>query len=89
MNQLVSLDELPSNKNLKKGDLFVLFGELFGRGYANGLVQNAKKNGLEIVSFTMGRREKGVLRPLTDQEKQEAEKLLGGEVINIPARGRL
>ena len=41
----------------KKGDLLVLFGELFNRGYANGLVEEAEKNGLTVVRATVGRRD--------------------------------
>jgi len=30
----------------------VLFGELFGRGYANGLINEARKAGMTIVGIT-------------------------------------
>jgi hypothetical protein len=65
--------------------VFVLFGELFGRGYANGLVNEARKAGMEIVGITVGRRDaNNALRPLNDEELAAAEQGLGGKIINIP-----
>ncbi|MCO6185700.1 hypothetical protein [Rhizobium sp. L1K21] len=85
MNLRTSLRELPENKLFQKGDVFVLFGELFDRGYANGLVEQARAAGLEIIGFTVGRRtESGELRPLTDEELATAEARLGGRIINVP-----
>lgn len=52
-----------------KGDVLVLFGELFSRGYANGLVEEAQRRGMTIISTTVGRREKdGSLRALSAAE---------------------
>lgn len=65
--------------------MFVLFGELFGRGYANGLVNEARKAGMQIVGITVGRRdENNKLRPLNDEELALAEAGLGGKIINVP-----
>ena len=65
----VSLTEIPQNNLYKKGDVFVLFGELFGRGYVTGLLDQAKKAGMEIIGITVGRRdENNRLRPLTEEE---------------------
>lgn len=76
-----SLREVPNAQSFKKGDYLVLFGELFQRGYANGLVEEAEKNGLRIIYSTVGRREKsGELRALTQSEISESHKLF----INIP-----
>jgi len=76
---------LPGPAGYGKSDVFVLFGELFGRGYANGLVDEARKAGMTIVGITVGRRDTdGSLRPLTDEELVESEKTLGGKIINIP-----
>ncbi len=48
----------------------VLFGELFSRGYANGLVDEAHQHGYKIIKSTVGRREADQsLRPLLDSEK--------------------
>lgn len=82
----VSLTEIPQNNLYRKGDVFVLFGELFGRGYVTGLLDQAKKAGMEIIGITVGRRdEHNKLRPLTDEELAQAEANLGGRIINIPA----
>ncbi len=65
--------------------MFVLFGELFGRGYANGLVNEARRAGMQIVGITVGRRDaNNALRPLNDDELAAAELGLGGKIINIP-----
>lgn len=81
----VSLRDVPQNNIFRKGDVFVLFGELFGRGYANGLVNEARKAGMTIVGVTVGRRdENNALRALTDEELAAAEANLGGRIINVP-----
>ncbi|MBI3678106.1 MAG: hypothetical protein HY243_15970 [Proteobacteria bacterium] len=80
-----SLHQLPKKNIFRKGDVFVLFGELFGRGYANGLVREARKAGMQIIGITVGRRdETNKLRPLTDDELASAESGLGGKIINVP-----
>ncbi|WP_025659650.1 hypothetical protein [Rhizobium sp. IBUN] len=85
MNNPISLETISENTVFRNGDIFVLFGELFGRGYATGLVDQARQAGMRIVGITVGRRdENNGLRPLTDQELSEAEARLGGEIINIP-----
>jgi len=81
----VSLREIPQHNIFRKGDTFVLFGELFGRGYANGLVNEARKAGMTIIGITVGRRdENNALRALTDEELSTAEANLGGHIINVP-----
>lgn len=82
----VSLTQIPQNNLYRKGDVFVLFGELFGRGYVTGLLDQAKKAGMEIIGITVGRRdENNRLRPLNAEELAQAEANLGGRIINIPA----
>lgn len=82
----VSLTQIPENTLYRKGDVFVLFGELFGRGYVTGLLDQAKKAGMEIIGITVGRRdENNKLRPLTAEELAQAEANLGGRIINVPA----
>jgi hypothetical protein len=77
--------ELPATAGYKKGDVLVLCGELFGRGYANGIVDEAKRRGMTIIGTTMGRRASdGKLRPLNGEERAEAEAILGGTIVNIP-----
>ncbi len=71
----------PPRQTFKKGDVLVLFGELFNRGYANGLVEEAEKCGMTIIRATVGRRdENGKLRPLTPSESENIPK----PFINVP-----
>lgn len=85
MTELTSLRHIPTANVFRKGDVFVLFGELFGRGYVNGLIDEARKTGMTIIGITVGRRdENGALRALTAEEHAEAEAKLGGRIINIP-----
>lgn len=80
-----ALRQLPAAAQYKKGDVLVLCGELFGRGYANGIVDEARKAGMTIIGTTVGRRDgDGTLRSLNTEELAEAEKNLGGMIINIP-----
>lgn len=85
MTELTSLRHIPTANVFRKGDVFVLFGELFGRGYVNGLIDEARKTGMTIIGITVGRRDdNGTLRALTAEEHAEAEAKLGGRIINIP-----
>ncbi len=85
MTEYTPMKNLPAAPGYKKGDLFVLFGELFGRGYANGIVDEARRAGMTVVGATVGRRDNGgELRPLTAEELAEAEANLGGKIINVP-----
>ncbi len=58
----------------KPQSTLVLFGEIFQRGYANGLVEHAQKQGLKIVYSTVGRRDKN----------QELHALVGEELATKP-----
>ncbi len=79
------LRELPAAAGYRPGDVLVLIGELFGRGYATGIVDEARRAGMTIIGTTVGRRDSdGTLRPLNDEELRSAEELLGGSIINIP-----
>lgn len=85
MAQTSALRQLPQSTLFRPGDVFVLFGELFGRGYANGLINEARKAGMDIIGMTVGRRdENNQLRPLNEEELAAAEANLGGRVINVP-----
>lgn len=80
-----SLTKIPDNTLFGEGDIFVLFGELFGRGYATGLVDAAKAAGMTILGVTVGRRDDdNRLRALTEEELSAAEANLGGRIINVP-----
>lgn len=81
MTQLTPLREIPAPAQFKKGDVMVVFGELFSRGYANGIVDQAEKAGMTIVRSTVGRRDTdGKLRALTDEELASWPK----PYINVP-----
>ena len=85
MTERTSLRHIPKSNLFKRGDVFVLFGELFGRGYANGLIDEARAAGMTIVGITVGRRDDtGALRALDAAELAEAEEKLGGRIINVP-----
>ena len=85
MKAPIPLREVPQSNIFRKGDVFVLFGELFGRCYANGLINEARKAGMTIVGITVGRRdENNALRALTAEELATAEESLGGRIINVP-----
>jgi hypothetical protein len=79
------LRDPPATAGYGKGDVLVLFGELFGRGYANGVVEQARRAGMTIVGATVGRRSAdGALRPLDAAELAQAEATLGGRIVNVP-----
>ncbi len=81
MKDFTPLRDKPQQHQFKKGDLLVLFGELFNRGYANGLVEEAERCGMTIVRATVGRRDENQnLRPLTAEESENIPK----PFINIP-----
>lgn len=81
MKNYYPLRQKPQSHQFQKGDVLVLFGELFNRGYANGLVEEAEKNGLTIIRATVGRRDsEGNLRPLTAEETENIPK----PFINVP-----
>ncbi|MDQ7988241.1 MAG: hypothetical protein REI09_01295 [Candidatus Dactylopiibacterium sp.] len=85
MSAPTALRTLSQQTLFRKGDVFVLFGELFGRGYANGLVNEARAAGMTLIGMTVGRRDAdGGLRPLNAEELAAAEANLGGRIINVP-----
>jgi len=76
-----ALRKVPPTAGYKAGDVLVLFGELFSKGYANGLVDEAEKLGMTIVRSTVGRRDRdGSLRPLNAEEIADIPQ----PFINIP-----
>jgi len=85
MTEYNAMQQLPQTAGYKTGDVLVLAGELFGRGYANGLIDEAKRIGMTVIGMTVGRRDTdGSLRPLTPEELSDAEANLGGKIINVP-----
>lgn len=81
MSSFIPLRSLPQNAGYKNGDVLVVFGELFARGYANGIVDEAERHGLKVIRTTVGRRDKDDhLRALTEDELAAQPK----PFINIP-----
>ncbi|MGD1956018.1 MAG: hypothetical protein ACFBZ9_12440 [Sphingomonadales bacterium] len=76
------LRSMPDLSGYKPGDILVIFGEVFGRGYANGLIDAAERQGMHVIYGTVGRRNAdGTPRPLTDDELVEKGH---GPIINTP-----
>jgi hypothetical protein len=85
MTPYCPMTTLPTAAAYTGGDVLVLIGELFGRGYANGLIEEASRLGMTVIGTTVGRRDSdNTLRPLTAEELSEAEQILGASIINIP-----
>jgi hypothetical protein len=81
MNHYHALRTLKQDHTFKKDDVLVLFGELFSKGYANGLVDEAQRRGMKVIYATVGRRDgHQILRALNSEELSAAPKPL----INIP-----
>lgn len=76
------LRTLPELAGYRAGDVLVVFGEVFGRGYVNGLIEAAEARGMSVLYGTVGRRgSDGMLRPLTQDEITEKGH---GPIINCP-----
>ncbi|NCN42632.1 hypothetical protein GW916_15450, partial [bacterium] len=72
----------PSKVPYKKDDVLVIFGEVFQRGYVNGLIDEALKSGMKVIYSTVGRRDgEGQLRPLTQEEISEKGQT---PMVNVP-----
>jgi hypothetical protein len=70
-----------AEKRLGPLDTVVVFGELFQRGYANGLVDEALAAQSKVIFSTVGRRDSDqVLRPLTADEVLAKDQ----DLINVP-----
>jgi len=75
-------NQLPPEPEFTNNDILVIFGEVFARGYINGVIEEAQKKGMKIIYSTVGRRDKeGLLRPLTQDELSEKAQ---SPFINIP-----
>jgi hypothetical protein len=69
LRSFTPLRQLPPQAKYRPGDVLVVFGELFSRGYANGIVDEALRAGMKVVRSTVGRRESdGRLRALNAEE---------------------
>ncbi len=76
-----AIRELPEKAEFKEGDIMILFGELFSRGYANGIVEEATARGMKVIYSTVGRRNaENQLCALSPEEIESKSQPL----INIP-----
>lgn len=81
MQEFRPLREVPSKVPYTNKDVLVVFGEVFARGYVNGLIDEAQKAGMKIIYATVGRRDENEnLRPLTPEELAQKDQPL----INVP-----
>ncbi len=79
------LKEAPNSSDFKADDVLVIFGEVFARGYVNGLIEEAKANGMKVIYSTVGRRGENLqLRPLNQEELEEKKKQGQWPLINVP-----
>lgn len=81
MASFVPLRDLAIKADYGPNDVMVVFGELFSRGYANGIVDEAVKKGMKVIYSTVGRRDdQDQLRPLNADELAQKSQPL----INVP-----
>ena len=81
MQKFTPLRSLRPESGFTAKDVLVIFGEVFARGYVNGLIEDARALGMKVIYSTVGRRdEHNQLRPLTAGELAEKDQPL----INIP-----
>lgn len=80
MQKFEPLRQVPA-ATYSRNDVLVVFGEVFARGYVNGLIDEAKACGMKVIYGTVGRRDENEqLRPLTAEELSQKDQPL----INIP-----
>ena len=73
---------LPNLNQFNQHDVLVIFGEVFSKGYVNGLIEAAQKKGMKIIYSTVGRRDADdTLRTLTPEEIAAAG---NSPLINVP-----
>lgn len=81
MQPFKPLRDVAAKPSYTSKDVLVVFGEVFARGYVNGLIDEAKKAGMKVIYATVGRRDENEnLRPLTAEELAQKDQPL----INVP-----
>lgn len=74
--------QLPNSLKLSNQDTLVVFGEVFQRGYVNGMIEEAERLGMKIIYSTVGRRDSNnTLRALNADELAEKNQ---SPLINVP-----
>lgn len=81
-NPMRNLPKTPKFTNEPSNNTLVVFGEVFQRGYVNGMIEEAERLGMNVIYTTVGRRdENNKLRPLTNAEIEEKNQ---SPLINVP-----
>lgn len=80
------LKKVPTEAPYGPKDYVVVFGELFGKGYANGFLKAATDLNMKVIGSTVGRRDgNGPLRELNSDELSQAKSLFPfDQFINVP-----
>jgi nicotinamidase-related amidase len=69
MQEFKPLRDVPSKVSFTNKDVLVVFGEVFARGYVNGLIDEAKKAGMKVIFSTVGRRDENDSTPTKSRKK--------------------
>ena len=81
MQKFEALRQVNTASGHRQNGVLVIFGEVFARGYVNGLIDEAKKAGMKVIYGTVGRRDENEqLRPLTAGELAEKDQ----PMVNVP-----
>ena len=81
MTTFQPLKNLPSQGPYTPKDTLVIFGEVFQRGYVNGMIDEARRLGMNIIYSTVGRRDNETLRPLNQDDLRHKNQ---APLINTP-----
>jgi len=82
MQKFNPIRELPDTPKTTSQDTLVIFGEVFNRGYVNGMIEEAERLGMNVIYSTVGRRNsENTLLPLSSEELNEKKQT---PLINIP-----
>lgn len=82
MSDFNPMRALPKNADYGPSDTLVVFGEVFSRGYVNGIIEEAERKGMKVIYTTVGRRDsENKLRPLTPEEVKDKKQ---SPLINVP-----
>lgn len=72
----------PSLPTFSNEDTLVIFGEVFQRGYVNGMIEEAKRHGMNVIYSTVGRRdEKNKLQKLNTEQLESKNQQ---PIVNVP-----
>ncbi|MCB0351562.1 MAG: hypothetical protein KDD38_10285 [Bdellovibrionales bacterium] len=82
MSKFQPIREWPKKPIFNTGDTLVIFGEVFERGYVNGIIDEAKSAGVKVIYSTVGRRDENQkLRKLSEEELSSKNQ---SPLINLP-----